>query len=217
MDTSASSNQDQPSWLRYEPYEDTLPNHVLVQRVATAAGVSTQSVIRTAKRRYRREGKRDRRRVKGCPYTFVSLSLWDDYMQIGNVRRVPARPDGWLTVKALLTKGIGKRRAYDLIHAGQLEAVYVGNTIYVNPHAAQTYVLQQREHVVAPGWVRVGALHKKANKTKQALSAYIKRNDIETRLFKHPERDQLVSYVRDEVARAYLGLESDMPLDLEGR
>lgn len=209
------SDQNRPSWLRYESYEDTLPNHVLVQRVATAAGVSTQSVIRTAKRRYRKEGKRDRRRIEGCPYTFVSLSLWDDYMQIGNVRRVPARPDGWLTVKATIAKGIGKRRVYDLVHESKLEAVYVGNTIYVNPKAVEVYVQRDRQHRVAPGWVRVRAVYERANKTKQALSAYIKRNGIETRKFRHPERDQLVSYVRDEVARVYLGLEPDMPLNLE--
>ena len=198
------ASRNTSGWHRYETYEDKLPNHVLVQRVANAAGVSTQSIIRAAKRRYRKEGKRDRRRVEGCPYTFVSLSLWDDYMQVGNVKRVPERPKGWLTVKTLIAKGLGKRRAYDLVHEGRLEAVYVGNTLYIEPEAVEQYLLRRRERKVPPGWVRVGAVYREAGKTKQALSAYLKRHDIETRQFRHPERDQLVSYMPEAAAEQYL-------------
>lgn len=194
----------QAHWRRYERYEDRLPNHVLVQRVAQAAGVSTQSVIRAARRRYRKEGKRDRKRLDGCPYTFVSLSLWDDYMQIGSVKRVPTRPEGWLTVKALLAQGLGKRRAYELIHAGELEAVYVGNTLYVNPDAAKRCLLQRRDDKAAPGWTRVSEVYRRAGTSKQALSAYLKRHAIETKKFRHPSRDQLVSYMPEAEAEAYL-------------
>ena len=205
MDTDTQTSRRQtPNWHRYESYEDTLPNHVLAQRVASAAGVSTQSVIRAAKRRYRKEGKRDRRRVEGCPYTFVSLSLWDDYMQVGPVKRVPQRPKNWLTVKTLVAKGLGKRRAYDLIHRGELEAVYVGNTLYVEPAALEQFLLR-RERKAPPGWVRVGAVYREAGTTKQALSAYLKRHSVPTRQFRHPSRDQLVSYMPGEAAERYLG------------
>ena len=206
---NTSAEPKQPAWQRYEDFEEQLPNHVLAQRVAAAAGVSTQSVIRAARRRYRSEGKRDRRRLDGCPYTFVSLSLWDDYMQVGHVFRVPERPAGWLTVKAVIAQGIGKRRVYELIHNGDLEAVYVGNTMFIEPDSVTHYLREQREYRPCAGWVLVSEVYEKAGTSKQALSNYLKRHSVQTRRFKHPVRDQHVAYMPAEVAERYLAIPRD--------
>ena len=204
--TDACAEPKRPVYERYEAFEEQLPNHVLAQRVATAAGVSTQSVIRAAQRRYRTGGKRDRKRLDGCPYTFVSLSLWDDYMQVGPVLRVPERPAGWFTVKAVVARGIGKRRVYELIHNGGLEAVYVGNTMFVAPDSLAHYLEVQRRHKPCAGWRLVSEVYEQAGTSKQALSNYLKRHEVETRHFKHPVRDQQVAYMPADVAECYLAL-----------
>lgn len=206
--TDDQGTGEMPAWRRYEAYEDQLPNHVLVQRVASAAGVSAQSVIRAARRRYRKEGRRDRRRLEGCPYTFVSLSLWDDYMQVGPVKRVPQRPEGWLTVKAVVALGLGKRRTYQLIYGGDLKAVYVGNTLYLEPGAVEVHLRKRRDRRPPPGWRHVSGVYRAANTTKQALWAYLKRHGIETKKFRHPTRDQLVSYMPVAAAEGYLNARS---------
>ena len=198
--------EPKPTWQRYEALEERLPNHVLVQRVAVAAGVSTQSVIRAARRRHKNEGKRDRKRLEGCPYTFVSLSLWDDYMQVGAVPRVPERPSGWLTVKTVVGRGIGKRRVYELIHGGALEAVYVGNTMFIEPSSLEHVLQKQREYKPCAGWVLVSRVYQEAGTSKQALSNYLKRHRIKTRRFNHPTRDQRVAYMPAEAAQRYLEL-----------
>jgi hypothetical protein len=193
------------SWENYETFEERLPNHVFIQRVADAAGVSTQSVHRVAKKRLQKEGKRDRKRLKGCPYTFVSLSLWDEYMEIGPVKRVAAKPKGWLTAKALLEDGFSKRKLYQLVREGSVKAVYVGNTLYLEPESAWRYIQTRQDLRPPPGWVSVSELRERAGRSKQALSTYLKRHQVETAQFLHPKRDQLVQYIRSEDAQNYLG------------
>jgi hypothetical protein len=191
-------------WQAYEAYEDYLPNHVLLNRVADAAGVSTRSISRVAKKRLAQEGKRDRKRLKGCPYTFVSVSLWDDYMQIGHVERVAQKPKGWLTSKALHDQGFSRRKLYELVQDGTLEAVYVRNTLYFEPRRAEQ-CLQDRQNLrPPPGWVGIAEVTQQAQRSRQALWTYIKTHDITTQPFLHPERDQLVRYMPVEAAQTYL-------------
>jgi hypothetical protein len=192
------------SWKSYEGYEELLPNHVFIQRVARAAGVSNQSVHRMAKKRLEKEGKRDRKRLDGCPYTFVSLDLWDTYMQIGSVQRVPTKPKGWVTAKALLEDGFSKRKLYQFVNDGQIKAVYVGNTLYLDPDSAKGYLQSRQNLRPPPGWVSVSELRERAGRSKQAIFTYLKRHDIATKQFLHPKRDQLVQYLRQEDATAYL-------------
>lgn len=192
------------SWENYETFEERLPNHVFIQRVADAAGVSTQSVHRVAKKRLQKEGKRDRKRLKGCPYTFVSLSLWDEYMEIGPVKRVATKPKGWLTAKALLEDGFSKRKLYQLVREGSVKAVYVGNTLYLEPESAQRYLQTRQDLRPPPGWISVSELRERAGRSKQALSTYLKRHGVETAQFLHPKRDQLVHYIRTQDAQKYL-------------
>jgi hypothetical protein len=191
-------------WKNYEGYEELLPNHVFIQRVAKAAGVSNQSVHRVAKKRLEKEGKRDRKRLDGCPYTFVSLDLWDTYMQIGNVARVPSKPKGWVTAKSLLEDGFSKRKLYQFVKDGDIKAVYVGNTLYLDPESARGYLQSRQNLRPPPGWVSVSELREKAGRSKQAIFTYLKRHDIATKQFLHPKRDQLVQYLRHEDAEAYL-------------
>jgi hypothetical protein len=191
-------------WETYETFEERLPNHVFIQRVADAAGVSTQSVHRVAKKRLQKEGKRDRKRLKGCPYTFVSLSLWDEYMEIGPVKRVAAKPKNWLTAKALLEDGFSKRKLYQLVREGSVKAVYVGNTLYLEPESAERYIQTRQDLRPPPGWTSVSELREQAGRSKQALSTYLKRHQVETAQFLHPKRDQLVQYIRVEDAQKYL-------------
>lgn len=209
------------SWENYETFEERLPNHVFIQRVADAAGVSTQSVHRVAKKRLQKEGKRDRKRLKGCPYTFVSLSLWDEYMEIGPVKRVAAKPKGWLTAKALLEDGFSKRKLYQLVREGSIKAVYVGNTLYLEPEGAQRYIQTRQDLRPPPGWVSVSELRERAGRSKQALSTYLKRHGVETAQFLHPKRDQLVQYIRTEDAQKYLrcqgGLSASETAQMDGR
>jgi hypothetical protein len=191
-------------WQAYEGYEDNLPNHVLLNRVADAAGVSTRSITRVAKKRLEQEGKRDRKRLKGCPYTFVSVSLWDDYMQIGNVARLPKKPKGWLTSKALCGQGFSRRKLYELVKEGTLEAVYVRNTLYFEPRRAEQ-CLQERQNLrPPPGWVGISEVTRQAKRTRQAFWTYLKTHGITTKMFLHTSRDQLVHYVTVEVANEYL-------------
>jgi hypothetical protein len=191
-------------WETYETFEERLPNHVFIQRVADAAGVSTQSVHRVAKKRLQKEGKRDRKRLKGCPYTFVSLSLWDEYMEIGPVKRVATKPKSWLTAKALLEDGFSKRKLYQLVREGSVKAVYVGNTLYLEPESAERYIQTRQDLRPPPGWMSVSELREQAGRSKQALSTYLKRHQVETAQFLHPKRDQLVQYIRTEDAQKYL-------------
>jgi hypothetical protein len=188
----------------YEHFEEKLPNHVFIHRVAEAAGVTRQSVHRVARKRLKKEGKRDRKRLDGCPYTFVSLDLWDDYMQIGHVPRVAKRPKGWVTAKALVQDGFSRRKLYELLGAGELESVYVGKTLYFEPEGAKRYQNLRRELKPPPGWVSVVELRKQARRSKQALSTYLKIHNIETKQFLHPERDQLIQYICSEAAETYL-------------
>jgi hypothetical protein len=192
------------SWKSYEGFEEKLPNHVFVQRVASAAGVSNQSVHRVAKKRLEKEGKRDRKRLEGCPYTFVSLDLWDTYMQIGSVSRVPNKPKGWVTAKSLLEDGFSKRKLYQFVKEGEIEAVYVGNTLYLDPSSARAYLYSRQNLRPPPGWVAVSELKTLAKRSKQAIFTYLKRHDIATKQFLHPKRDQLVQYLSQEDAVAYL-------------
>jgi hypothetical protein len=198
-------------WKNYEGYEEKLPNHVFVQRVASAAGVSNQSVHRVAKKRLEKEGKRDRKRLEGCPYTFVSLDLWDTYMQIGSVSRVASKPKGWVTAKSLLEDGFSKRKLYQFVKDGQIKAVYVGNTLYLEPESARDYLHSRQNLRPPPGWVSVSELRTLAKRSKQAIFTYLKRHDIATKQYLHPKRDQLVQYLRQEDATAYL--ESIRPSD----
>lgn len=191
-------------WKNYEGYEEKLPNHVFIQRVASAAGVSNQSVHRMAKKRLQKEGKRDRKRLEGCPYTFVSLDLWDTYMQIGNVTRVPGKPKGWVTAKALLEEGFSKRKLYQFVKDGQIKAVYVGNTLYLEPESAREYLRSRQTLRPPPGWVSVSELKTLAGRSKQAIFTYLKRNNVVTKKFLHPKRDQLVQYLPKEEADKYL-------------
>lgn len=191
-------------WQAYEGYEDHLPNHVLLNRVADAAGVSTRSITRAAKKRLEQEGKRDRKRLKGCPYTFVSVSLWDDYMQIGNVVRLPKKPKGWLTSKALCEQGFSRRKLYELVKEGTLEAVYVRNTLYFEPNRAEQCLKERQDLRPPPGWVGISEVTRQAKRTRQALWTYIKTHDITTKMFLHARRDQLVHYISAEDANAYL-------------
>ena len=192
------------SWEHYAAKEDLLPNHVLIQRVARAAGVSTRSVHRAAKKRSRTEGKRDRRRLSGCPYTFVSLELWDSYMKKGEVERRAERPEGWLSVKALLEQGLGKRKLYERIHSGTIEAAYVGNTLYIEPEAADRLIEKQKDQRAPVGWLAVSELWRESGRSKQALSSYLQRNKVKIRYFLHKDRDQQVQYISVGDARAYL-------------
>ncbi len=191
-------------WKDYEGYEEKLPNHVFVQRVASAAGVSNQSVHRVAKKRLEKEGKRDRKRLDGCPYTFVSLDLWDTYMQIGSVSRVASKPKGWVTAKSLLEDGFSKRKLYQFVRDGQIAAVYVGNTLYLEPESARGYLQTRQNLRPPPGWVSVSDLKTLAGRSKQAIFTYLKRHSVATRQFLHPSRDQLVQYLRQEDADGYL-------------
>jgi hypothetical protein len=191
-------------WKSYEGFEEKLPNHVFIQRVASAAGVSNQSVHRVAKKRLEKEGKRDRKRLEGCPYTFVSLDLWDTYMQIGSISRMPSKPKGWVTAKSLLEEGFSKRKLYQLVKDGQIKAVYVGNTLYLEPESAQAYLRSRQDLRPPPGWVSVSELRAQAKRSKQALFTYLKRHQVETKQFLHPKRDQLVQYLRQEDAERYL-------------
>jgi hypothetical protein len=191
-------------WKDYEGYEEKLPNHVFVQRVASAAGVSNQSVHRVAKKRLEKEGKRDRKRLDGCPYTFVSLDLWDTYMQIGSVSRVASKPKGWVTAKSLLEDGFSKRKLYQFVRDGQIAAVYVGNTLYLEPESARGYLQTRQNLRPPPGWVSVSDLKTLAGRSKQAIFTYLKRHSVTTKQFLHPKRDQLVQYLRQEDADGYL-------------
>jgi hypothetical protein len=191
-------------WKDYEGYEEKLPNHVFVQRVASAAGVSNQSVHRVAKKRLEKEGKRDRKRLAGCPYTFVSLDLWDTYMQIGSVSRVASKPKGWVTAKSLLEDGFSKRKLYQFVKDGQISAVYVGNTLYLEPESAQSYRQTRQDLRPPPGWVSVSELRALAGRSKQAIFTYLKRHEVATKQFLHPKRDQLVQYLRQDDAERYL-------------
>jgi hypothetical protein len=191
-------------WKNYEGFEEKLPNHVFIQRVASAAGVSNQSVHRVAKKRLEKEGKRDRKRLEGCPYTFVSLDLWDTYMQIGSVSRVSSKPKGWVTAKSLMDEGFSKRKLYQFVKDGQIKAVYVGNTLYLDPESAGAYLHSRQNLRPPPGWVSVSELRAVAGRSKQAIFTYLKRHTIATKQFLHPKRDQLVQYLRQEDADAYL-------------
>jgi hypothetical protein len=191
-------------WKSYEGYEELLPNHVFIQRVAKAAGVSNQSVHRVAKKRLEKEGKRDRKRLDGCPYTFVSLDLWDTYMQIGSVSRVASKPKGWVTAKSLLEDGFSKRKLYQFVKDGEIKAVYIGNTLYLDPDSARGYLQSRQNLRPPPGWVSVSELRQKAGRSKQAIFTYLKRHGVATKQFLHPKRDQLVQYLRQEDAEAYL-------------
>jgi hypothetical protein len=202
-------------WKDYEGYEEKLPNHVFVQRVASAAGVSNQSVHRVAKKRLEKEGKRDRKRLEGCPYTFVSLDLWDTYMQIGSVSRVASKPKGWVTAKSLLEDGFSKRKLYQFVADGQIAAVYVGNTLYLEPESARGYLQSRQSLRPPPGWVSVSELRTLAGRSKQAIFTYLKRHNVATKQFLHPKRDQLVQYLRQEDATSYLAnmCSSDQPTE----
>jgi hypothetical protein len=191
-------------WKNYEGFEEKLPNHVFIQRVASAAGVSNQSVHRVAKKRLEKEGKRDRKRLEGCPYTFVSLDLWDTYMQIGSVSRVATKPKGWVTAKSLLDEGFSKRKLYQFVKDGQIKAVYVGNTLYLDPESAKAYLHSRQNLRPPPGWVSVSELRELAGRSKQAIFTYLKRHHVVTKQFLHPHRDQLVQYLSQEDADAYL-------------
>jgi hypothetical protein len=197
-------------WKSYEGYEERLPNHVFIQRVAKAAGVSNQSVHRMAKKRLEKEGKRDRKRLEGCPYTFVSLDLWDTYMQIGNVERVPSKPKGWVTAKSLLEDGFSKRKLYQFVKDGDISAVYVGNSLYLNPESAKGYLQSRQNLRPPPGWI--SELRQRAGRSKQAIFTYLKRHDIATKQFLHPKRDQLVQYLTQDDADTYLAsIQSSAP------
>jgi excisionase family DNA binding protein len=189
------------SWEDYQDLEDALPNHVLAQRVARSAGVSTQSIHRAAKKRYQLHSKRDRRHLAGCPCVFISLDFWESYMNVGGVERLPEKPRGWLTSKAVLDMGVSKGKLYQAAHTGEIAAVYVGNTLYFEPDEVNQWLAKRHRCRPLSGWIAVRELKTRAQCSKQAVSAYLKRKKIMTRQFLHPSRDQLVQYVSEQDAK----------------
>ena len=120
--------------------------------------------------------------------------------------RATRKPEGYVSVKRVLSDLPlrGREHLGRLEREGKVTVIRFRKNLYLSPDDAR-YVRQTLlDRLPLPGWVPLAETARNTGKTRQALAAWLKRRNSETRIYLDTESHQFVRHLTRKDADEYV-------------
>lgn len=181
----------------------TIGDRVELRDIALAAGTTPQAVRRWIDRNH----PNTRRKYRGR--NVAPATIAEKYLTHETKPRTP-RPRDWINIKQVLMDEAPSRQYLEnRIKTGELRARKHRNTIYLHPTDLQHTLLQHKSYRPLPGWIPITTVMHQANRSKEAVTQWARRNNIQRKKFipnipNHTGRPEY--HIRQKDAQTYLSL-----------